>query len=159
MKKIVLFPGSFNPFHIGHLNVLQKAESIFGRGNVIICVGINPDKFSGYELSEEQLKEIEKRISYLRTWTGRQVDFYYGFLHEHIIKYEKEGYGVTILRGLRNGDDLNYEMNQLAFIQDFKKDVKTVFIACDKDVSHISSSAIRKLKDFGGEESIKNYIV
>ena len=122
---------------------------------------MNPEKVTSSSLEEynKKMVEMEERVNYLKQWTGRPVEFYSGFLHEHIIKYEQEGYDVTVVRGLRNGDDLNYEMNQLAFIQDFKKDVKTVFIACDKEVAHISSSAIRMIKKFGGDESVKNYII
>jgi pantetheine-phosphate adenylyltransferase len=80
-------------------------------------------------------------------------------LHDFITDYEKRDFDVIVVRGLRNGDDLNYEMNQLAFIQDFKKDVKTVFIACDKELAHISSSSIRLIKQFGGKESVKKYLI
>ena len=44
MKTIAVIPGSFNPFTIGHLNIVEKAEAIFGKGNVIIAFGTNPDK-------------------------------------------------------------------------------------------------------------------
>lgn len=46
MKTIAIYPGSFNKMHIGHINILEKAERIFGRGNVLIAVGVNPDKLS-----------------------------------------------------------------------------------------------------------------
>ena len=41
MKKIAIYAGSFNPFHIGHLNIVKKAEKIFGEGNVLIAIGVN----------------------------------------------------------------------------------------------------------------------
>ena len=42
MKTIAIYPGSFNPFHIGHLNIVEKTERIFGKGNVVVAMGINP---------------------------------------------------------------------------------------------------------------------
>lgn len=62
MRTIAIYPGSFNKMHIGHLNIIEKAERIFGKGNVIVAIGINPDK--NY-LEREDPKEIEKRINRL----------------------------------------------------------------------------------------------
>ena len=68
----------------------------------------------------------------------------------------EEDADVTIVKGLRNGYDLNYESNQLRFMQDFHPDVNEIFIQCDKQFEHISSSALRGIKSFHG--SISRYI-
>ncbi len=158
MKTLAIMPGSFNPFTIGHLNVLEKAEDIFGKGNVAICFGVNPDKIDQNK-RESYLIEVSKKCDELSEKLKRPVLCYNGFLHDFITSLEKDGTNVVVVRGLRNGDDLDYEVNQLRFINDFKKDVKTTFIVCDKEYEHISSSAIRKLKEFGGDDIVKNYIV
>ena len=67
MKTIAIYPGSFNPFHIGHLNIVEKTERIFGKGNVIIAMGINPDKMDvhkseQFHLKNEQSKELSHKI-------------------------------------------------------------------------------------------------
>jgi pantetheine-phosphate adenylyltransferase len=151
MKTIAIYPGSFNPMHIGHINILEKAERIFGRGNVLIAVGVNPDKLSTPK-SDEDLHLLEQRIN-------RKIITYNKFLHELIEDYEKEGYKVVIIRGLRNGVDLDYEVNQYRFVDDFKKDVNVIYLTCDREYEHISSSAIRKIEQFGGPDMTKQYLV
>jgi pantetheine-phosphate adenylyltransferase len=151
MKTIAIYPGSFNPMHIGHINILEKAERIFGRGNVLIAVGVNPDKLSTPK-SDEDLHLLEQRIN-------RKIITYNKFLHELIEDYEKEGYKVVIIRGLRNGVDLDYEVNQYRFVDDFKKDVNVIYLTCDREYEHISSSAIRKIEQFGDSDMTKQYLV
>lgn len=143
MKTIALYPGSFNKFHIGHLNILRKSEKIFGQGNVIICIGVNPSKIDkeSLDIKEDYAKLLSKKLDV-------QVEVYISFLHELIDKKESEGYKVILIRGLRNGDDLDYEDNQLKFIKDFKKDINVVFIRCDEEFEHISSSSVRQLESF-----------
>ncbi|MGA1249258.1 MAG: hypothetical protein ACO3YM_02050 [Candidatus Kapaibacteriota bacterium] len=53
---------------------------------------------------------------------------------------------VTLVKGLRNGDDLDYEVNQLRFMETMYPDLKVVFIQCDKEYEHISSTALRNLE-------------
>ena len=150
MKTLAIYPGSFNPFHIGHLNIVEKAERVFGKGNVLIAIGTNPEKSTG-DNSLERALDISNKIE-------RSVEVYTTFLHELIEKKESEGYNVILIRGLRNGNDLEYEDNQLKFINDFKKNVNVVFFRCDEKYSHISSSAIRNLESFR-KGSAKEYLV
>lgn len=140
MKTLAIYAGSFNPFHIGHLNIVEKAEKVFGKGNVLIAIGVNPEK--------SKSENLLLRASEINSKTGRPVEVYTTFLHELVEKKESEGYKVVLVRGLRNGDDLAYEDNQLKFINDFKKDIDVVFFRCDEQFAHISSSAIRNLQSF-----------
>jgi pantetheine-phosphate adenylyltransferase len=140
MNVLAIYAGSFNPFHKGHLNIAEKAERIFGKGNVLIAIGINPAKNKTEDMSI-RANEISKK-------TGFPVEIYETFLHEFIEKKESDGYKVILVRGLRDGNDLAYEDNQLKYIMDFKKDIDVVFLRCDKEYSHISSSSIRNLQEF-----------
>lgn len=127
--KIALFAGSFNPFHKGHYNVLQKAERIFDK--VIIAFGQNPEK-------SERTWEIPNTIK------NRQIEHYEGLLTDLVAELGD----VTVIRGLRNSTDFNYEQNQYRYIQELMPKIKIVSIFCDKEFEHISSSGIRTLEKF-----------
>ncbi|MES2763356.1 MAG: adenylyltransferase/cytidyltransferase family protein [Bacteroidota bacterium] len=127
---IGVFAGSFNPFHKGHYNVLQKAEKLFDK--VIIAFGKNPDK-------------TERTWPVPKTITNRQHTEYNGLLTDHIDSF---GYDVTVVRGLRNSTDFQYEQNQYRYIQELKPDIRIVNIFCDKEFEHISSSGIRTLEKY-----------
>lgn len=142
MKTLAIYAGSFNPFTIGHLNILEKTIKIFE--NVVVAFGINPSKENSNV--EGRLNDLKKSLKKMKIECD--VISYTTFLHELIEKKEAEGYKVILVRGLRNGDDLNYEDNQLKFIRDFKKDINVVFIRCDEEFEHVSSSAIRQLESF-----------
>jgi pantetheine-phosphate adenylyltransferase len=129
---IGVYAGSFNPFHNGHLNILQKAEKVFDK--VIVAKGTNPEK--------EDQTEVTKPSGILKF---RQVENFKGLLTNYVTEKEKHA-AITLVRGLRNGDDLAYEVNQLRFMEDMKPGLKVVFIRCDQQFEHISSSAIRNLE-------------
>jgi pantetheine-phosphate adenylyltransferase len=129
--KIGVFAGSFNPFHKGHYNVLQKAERIFDK--VIIAFGKNPGKDDRYHARPNTIK-------------NRQICEYEGLLTDFI---ETLKYDVTVVRGLRNSTDFQYEQNQYRYIQELKPDIKIISIFCNKEFEHISSSGIRTLEKYG----------
>ena len=149
MSKIAIYPGSFNPFHRGHFNILLKAEAIFDK--VIIARGVNPEKAAGNP--NHFSWELPEAIG------DRTVVLYNGLLTDCIESVAAEyGSNPTVIRGLRNSVDLQYEMNQYRYLQDLKPDIKMVSIFCDKEFEHISSSGIRMLSKYG-EEKIKNYLL
>lgn len=135
---IGLFAGSFNPFHKGHYNVLQKAEKLFDK--VIIAFGKNPDKTARSWNIPETIK-------------NRQLTEYSGLLTDHVESFD---YEVTVIRGLRNSTDFQYEQNQYRYIQELKPDIRIVNIFCDKEFEHISSSGIRTLEKYNKHQ---NYLL
>jgi pantetheine-phosphate adenylyltransferase len=147
---IGVYPGSFNPFHKGHYNILLKAEKIFDK--VIVARGINTEK----EASVYGMPQIVKDRATCVEYKGLLTDCL-----EDIIKKEQEDVldaKVTIIRGLRNSVDLQYEMNQYRYFQDLMPSIQMVSIFCDKEFEHISSSGIRTLQPFGWDK-VKNYLI
>jgi pantetheine-phosphate adenylyltransferase len=128
--KIGLFPGSFNPFHKGHYNILTKAEKLFDK--VIIAFGNNPDKGP-------------RSFPIPNTVKNRQILEYSSLLTDLV---ESLKYPVTVIRGLRNSTDFQYEQNQYRYMKELKPDLFIVNIFCDKEFEHISSSGIRTLQKY-----------
>lgn len=144
VPKIGVYAGSFNPFHKGHLNIVEKAEKIFDK--VIIAKGINPEK-----PADKGLNELDKKLYY------RQVEAFSGVITDYLMEKSKDA-DITLVRGLRNGNDLSYEMNQIKFINEFNSNVKYVFIHCDQEYEHISSTALRTLLNSGDAKMIDKAI-
>ena len=132
--KIAIYAGSFNPFHKGHYNILKKAEQIFDK--VIIARGVNPEK-------NNKIIDLPTKIQ------NRQIEKYSGLLTDFI---DGLGYDVTLIRGLRNATDLQYELTQYRFLQDLNPNIKIVSLFCDKEYEHISSSAIRGLEIYNKQD-------
>ena len=136
---IGLYAGTFNPFHKGHLNILEKAEKIFDK--VIILYGNNTAKDNSIT------KIVPKYIE------NREIVHHSGLLVDYINSLP---YDVTLIRGLRNTTDLQAELNLYRFLNDMKPDIKIINIFCDAECEHISSSSLKEIEKF---TSIKNYIV
>jgi pantetheine-phosphate adenylyltransferase len=136
--KIGLFPGSFNPFHKGHYNVLQKAEQIFDK--VIIAFGKNLDKKN-------------KNFNVPSTIKNRQVEYFDELLTDLIKSLNQD---LVIIRGLRNTKDFLYEQKQYRYNQDLMPNIKVINVFCDKEFEHISSSGIRTLEKYNKHQ---NYLL
>lgn len=129
--KVGFYPGSFNPFHIGHYNILLKAEKCFDK--VIIGVGINFDKLG------------IKKVALAKTISNREIVFYTGLITTELEKLNKQS-DVFIVRGLRNAYDLQHEEGLRNVIKDFLPDQEFVYFFCNKEYEHISSSLIRDIQ-------------
>lgn len=147
--KLGVYAGSFSPFHVGHLDILYQARRVFDE--MIIAIGKNPEKEGN---NTEPFPENHPAMK------GVSVKYYDGLLSDYLSSIElnnESTVDVTLVRGLRNGDDLQYEQNQLQFIKEMYPSLKTVFFICDKKFEHISSSALRALKKVSIDE-YKKYI-
>lgn len=148
--KLAIYPGTFNPWHEGHDDVLHAAMAIFDR--VIVVRGINPDKVSGFDTSEIGFKEfrnavmntVDPEADYHRV---KVVNYFDGLLVDFIDKLNKEGTRVTaVVRGLRNFQDFEAEKTQQYWNQSLGLSVPTLYLIADADKAHISSSAIRTVE-------------
>ncbi len=139
--RVGIYAGTFNPFHIGHLSILEKAELMFDK--VIVAVGINPQK------------NIERDVMLEKVLPFHEV-VYFDTLIVDLIEQESKFCDVTLVRGLRNGYDLDYEMNQLCYMQEMRPGTQSVYIPCDKRLEHISSSMLTGLHmfDVAGRDKI-----
>jgi pantetheine-phosphate adenylyltransferase len=132
--KIGFYPGSFNPFHIGHYNILKKSEKYFDK--VVIGVGVNYEKRN---LVKEEIPYIIK---------NRQIIYYSGLITTELEKLRSHG-EVFVVRGLRNAYDLQHEEGLRNVIKDFFHNQEFVYYFCDKEYEHISSSLIRDIQSRG----------
>lgn len=138
MNKKVIFPGSFDPFTIGHANLVERALRLFDE--VIIAVGYNEQK-TGWLPVEERVRALRGYYSAMpqvrvESYTGLTVDF-----------AQSQG-ARFILRGMRSVKDYEYELG-IADINARLADVETVVLLADPTISGISSSVVRELHHFG----------
>ena len=144
MKRIGIYAGSFNPFHVGHANILHQASELFDE--VIVALGRNPSK----DANDKEPFPIGHSI----LGKAKVVEFR-GLLSDYLnsVDVANEDGKVFLIRGLRNGDDLQMEQNQLQFIKEMYNGLNVAFFICDRKFEHISSSSLRALKK-GLEENV-----
>ncbi|TDI73723.1 MAG: pantetheine-phosphate adenylyltransferase [Bacteroidetes bacterium] len=139
MKRAV-FPGSFDPITLGHVDIIRRASPLFDE--IIIAIGVNTTK--KYMWTQDERKAfIETTFAEfpnikVKTFEGLTADF---------CKAEGAEY---ILRGLRNTTDFNYEQS-IAQANDKVNGVDSVFLICSPEYSHISSSIVRDIARNGGD--------
>lgn len=131
--RVGIYAGTFNPLTTGHLNIIEKSSKIFDK--VIIAFGNNPEKESRNILIPECIQFY-------------QIEGYDTLITDFMDTIENTDVNVTLIRGIRNGADLSYESNQVSFINDIRPNTNIIYIPCDKQYEHISSSAIRNLLKF-----------
>jgi pantetheine-phosphate adenylyltransferase len=144
MKKKALFPGSFDPFTAGHLNILRRALTMFDE--VVIAIGINQDKRGFFTMDEREdiirqaIKGLEGvsviQYSNLTVDTCRELGIHH------------------IVRGVRNMLDFETERSIADANRRLAPEIETLIIPTAQEFAHISSSAVRDLLQHKGDTSL-----
>ena len=147
----VLYPGSFDPFHLGHLDVIEQALELFG--DVTVAAMHNPSKPSGMFSLDERLEMIEESVE---PFVAKRRA---ASLGGHVVVTSFPGLAVDaartlgvdfIVKGLRTGGDFEVEQ-QMAHTNYAAARVRTVYLPCKPELVFISSRFIREIAKYGGD--------
>lgn len=146
MKHIALYPGSFDPITFGHLDILERATNLFDK--VLVTVAVNHRKsaiFTGDE-RVELIKECLKG----KDWAKNiEVDQFTGLLVNHAKKVKAN----TLIRGVRQISDFEYEFRMALTNKRLAPEVDTVFLMPDEHFTFISASLVKEVAHWGGDLS------
>lgn len=136
----VLTPGSFDPIHLGHLDVVEQAAELFGV--VVVAVMHNPSKPSGLFTIDERVAMAREAVAGV---SGVRVEAFPGLA----IDAAKTAGADFIVKGLRTPADFEVEQ-QMALTNHSVSGVRTVYVPCRPDLSFVSSRFIREIAQYGG---------
>lgn len=140
MKKIAVYPGSFDPVTNGHIDLIKRALEIVDE--LAVAVVKNPEKKPLFSIKERiaMLKEVTKDLKNVKI---RSFD-------ELLINYAEKIGAKTIIRGLRAISDFEYEFQMALMNRKLNKKIETVFMMPSAKYSYLSSSIIKEVVSFGG---------
>ena len=142
-KRIAVFAGSFDPITLGHVNIVERALSLFDE--IIVAVGHNSNKQTYFPL-DQRLKWIREIF---KNYPNVKVHTYEGLT----INFCKSMNARFILRGLRDGKDFEYERSLGMMNHAVANDIETVYLVTEPQYSAINSIIIRDLLKHGGDAS------
>ena len=146
--QLAIYPGSFDPITLGHLDIMQRASKIFDR--LIVGVGINWEKAAMFS-PEERVEHIRLATADLpnveiRTFTGLTVQFV-----RHC--------GANIMiRGVRPITDIPAELTMMMANRRLAPDVETLFMIADGELAHVSSSLIKQIANLASDEEFLKFL-
>lgn len=140
-ESIAVYPGSFDPFHVGHVAIVDRASQIFAR--VIVGILKNTGKDSLFS-PEERLEIISE---YYRDNDAVEVRSFSGLL----VNFLDERGASIIIRGMRAVSDFEYEFQMALMNRRLAPHVETVFLTPKEEYTYLSSRLVREVSALGGD--------
>ncbi|MCF0228870.1 MAG: pantetheine-phosphate adenylyltransferase [Parasporobacterium sp.] len=136
-----IFPGTFDPLTLGHLDMISRASALFDE--LVVGILINNKKTPLFSVEEraEMVREAVKHIDNIR------VTSFDGL----VVNFAREQDAGFIVRGLRSSADFEYERSMTHYNRELSSEVDTIFLATATEYSFLSSSAVRELAEFGSD--------
>jgi pantetheine-phosphate adenylyltransferase len=144
MKRIALFPGSFDPFTKGHEDIVLRGLSLFDE--IIVAIGYNSGKSQRYfpiEFMEGKIKETFAAYPNISVQTFSELT----------AEFARRNGARYLLRGLRNTTDFEYENSIAQVNRQLNKEMESVFLITSPQFAYISSSIIREVHRYKGDVS------
>jgi pantetheine-phosphate adenylyltransferase len=132
---IAVFPGSFDPITLGHVDIVLRARPLFDK--VIVAVGVNSSKSTLYSL--------DQRLEWLRDTFNEYEDIEIGHFEGLTVNFCKKHNANYLIRGLRNSADFDYEKTISQVNHAIGGDIETLFLISQPGYSHISSTVVREI--------------
>ena len=146
--RIAVYPGSFDPITLGHLNVMERASSLFDR--LIVGVGVNVEKETLFTPAErkQMIHEVTAHLENIeiRTFSGLAVAFV------------KQCGARIIVRGVRPITDIPAELTMMMANRRLAPEVETLFMIADGELAHVSSSLIKQIALVADDEELARFL-
>src|SRR4051812_23466798 len=147
-SRTAVFTGTFDPLTLGHLDVIRRGRALFD--HLVVAIGVNPNK--------QSLFSVEERVALagqvVAPYGNVSVEAFDGLA----VQFVRRIGARIILRGLRTLSDMEYEFSMTLTNQRLDPAIETVFLMADGEYSHISSSLIKQVARFGGEEALASFV-
>ena len=138
---IAIYPGSFVPITLGHLNIIRRTAQIFDK--VVVCIMINGEKDTAM-FSPEQRVRMARRVT--ERIPNVEVDYFNGLLAEYSKRYDKP----VVVKGLRAVTDFENEFTMALINKKINPELETMFLTASEKYTFLSSSAVKDVARHGG---------
>lgn len=138
-----IYPGSFDPISLGHLNIIRRAAKIFDR--VIVCVMKNREKTPMFT--------IEERTDMVRRSTERFGNVEVATTDKLLAEYAKQFEGAVVVKGLRAVSDFDYEFQIALVNKKMNPDLDTLFLTSSEKYTFLSSTVVKEMAAYGADLS------
>lgn len=143
MKKIAIYPGTFDPVTNGHIDLIQRSLNIFDE--IIIAVAPSEGK--------KPLFDLDERMDLIKESVGQFDGAKVASFNSLLIDYAKSMDSVAIIRGLRAVSDFEYELQMALMNRRLASEIETVFMMPNQEHIFLSSTIVKEVAKFGGDVS------
>ncbi|MEX0942969.1 MAG: pantetheine-phosphate adenylyltransferase [Pseudomonadales bacterium] len=138
----VLYPGTFNPIHNGHTDLVERASQIFDK--VVLGIATSPHKSPS---------ELELRVNLAKQALAHIEEVDVAGFNTLTVDFARDVGATVILKGIRTVTDFEYEFQMLSMNRSLQPGLETVFLAPSEEFSYISSTLVRQIASYGGDIS------
>lgn len=141
MERIGIYPGSFDPPTLGHLDIVERAAALVDR--LVVGIGVNSSKHA-FLAEEHRLQAMKESTAHLK---HVEVEVFNGLL----INFAREKGGMVLVRGLRAVTDYDFEFRIAMANRSMAPEIETVFLLARDEYSFLASSVVREVATLGGD--------
>ena len=142
MTRTAVYPGSFDPITLGHLNIIRRASRIFDR--VVVLIAVNSGKTA-------PMFTVEERVDMVRRAVSRYPNVEVDSSDILVAEYARQIEGSVLVKGLRAASDFDYEFQMDLINKNINPELETMFLTASGKYTFLSSSVVREMARYGAD--------